>query len=239
MDPNRLEATGGPIAGLVDLLLPRRCAGCGVAGTGWCDECAAEIGGLRRVRRPLLDTGPPVYALGRYRAAARRAVLAYKEGGRRDLVVPLGERIADGLRVLAVEHGGAITTGRTCHLVPAPSRRSAARRRGGSHMARIGAHAAGVRSGAGSDTRSADCLALRRGVRDSVGLNPGERLRNLAGHLVLRTDEILPPRSLVVVIDDVLTTGATAAGCVRLLDEAGHHVAAVLVLTATSPPAGR
>ncbi len=73
------------ISGLADLLLPLHCVGCDVAGTAWCPRCAGRLGGMRRVDRPLFGNSPPVFALGRYRGVARRAVLAYKEDGQRAL----------------------------------------------------------------------------------------------------------------------------------------------------------
>lgn len=229
------------LAGVTDLLLPWRCAGCRAPGDGWCAACAAEIGGIRRVRRPLLDPEVPVYALGRYRGSARRTVLAYKEDGRRDLAGPLGARIADGLRAVALEHPGALPAGGSCVLVPAPSRRAASRRRGGAHMARVARRAVRHRPEAAAGeaerlVRFADCLALRRGVRDSVGLDAVSREQNLAGRLLVRAGDLPSPRAPVVLVDDVLTTGATLASCTRVLRAAGHRVVAAVVLTATATP---
>lgn len=103
-------------------------------------------------------------------------------------------------------------------------------------MARVGRHAARAHSDVGPGVQLVDCLAMRRGVRDSVGLAPLERQQNLAGQLHVRSGGMPTPRARVVVIDDVLTTGATLAACVRALESAGHQVAAALVLTATATP---
>jgi predicted amidophosphoribosyltransferase len=217
------------VHGLVDLLFPLCCAGCGVPGVGWCPECAGQLGGLRRLRRPLLVHGPPAYALGHYHGAARKAVVAYKESGRRDMAEPFGRLLATGVRSTV----GSEDLRQPTWLVPAPSRAIASRRRGGPHMRRVAMHAAAALSESGWTVSVADCLAMVSGVRDSTGLTPAQRVRNLARGLSVR-HRLLPPRDgRVVLIDDVITTGATVAGCVRELDGAGVRVAVAMGLTAT------
>lgn len=76
-------------------------------------------------------------------------------------------------------------------------------------------------------------LRLWRGVQDSVGLSPGERRHNLRGRVSLRPGALArapwDPKCEVVVVDDVLTTGATATETVRVLMEAGLPVVAFFV----------
>ncbi|MFC7341496.1 ComF family protein [Saccharopolyspora griseoalba] len=215
------------ISGLVDLVLPQQCAGCGREGTSWCRECAGGLGGLHRVHRPLLADAPPAYALGAYRGPARRAVLAYKEAGRRDLAGPLAGQLRTALRALAEVGSGE------WWLVPAPSRAITSRRRGGAHMTRIASRVAGA-PGADPRARVADCLLLARWTADSAGLAPQQRLDNLAGRVLLRPGRLPPPGARIAVLDDVVTTGATAASSAAVLAEAGLPVALVLALTATA-----
>ena len=218
------------LSGLADLLLPQHCAGCDVAGTAWCPACAGRLGGFRRVHRPLLGDSPPVFALGRYRGAARRAVLAYKESGQRALAAPLAAQLATALRSITAEE----SLEREWWLVPAPSRAVASRRRGGAHMARIARSAAVALSGSGFPARVADCLLTGPGAADSAGLTPQQRLDNLAGRVVVRSGRLPPEGAQIAVLDDVVTTGATAASAVSALVRAGRPVAAVLALTATA-----
>ncbi|MFJ7212486.1 ComF family protein [Amycolatopsis sp. NPDC098790] len=166
-----------------------------------------------------------VFALSRYRGVGRRLLIAFKERGRRDLAASLGLALARALVVLPVR-GSALC------LVPAPSRRSAARLRGGPHVELLAAAAASVLAGWGFEVAVAPAVELAGGARDAVGLDRAARVANLAGRLRFREAGRPPPGMPVVVLDDVITTGATAAACVRALRAEGVEVAAVLTLLA-------
>jgi predicted amidophosphoribosyltransferase len=107
-------------------------------------------------------------------------------------------------------------------IVPAPTRRSAARRRGGDQVTRI----ARVATAALDGVHVVQALRLRALVRDSVGLSGADRQRNIAG----RVKPIKALTGVVLVVDDIVTTGATAAESVRVLDIGGAHVAGVLAI---------
>ena len=70
-------------------------------------------------------------------------------------------------------------------------------------------------------------LRMKALARDSVGLTTSARERNVAGRVLLCNKL---PRTEVVVVDDVVTTGATARESVRVLRSAGTRVAAVLTI---------
>lgn len=211
---------------LLDLLIPARCAGCGARGAPCCARCAGVWGAVSEVVRVPVAGVVRVFALARYRGLARRLLIAYKERGRRDLAAPLGRALAAALVVLPLAASRAIC------LVPAPSRRSAARVRGGPHVERLANAAAGVLAARGFEVSVAPALVLTGGARDAVGLDRAERVANLAGRLRFREAGRPPPGVPVVVLDDVITTGATAAACVRALEGEGIEVAAVLTLLA-------
>jgi predicted amidophosphoribosyltransferase len=210
---------------MLDLILPLECGGCGAPATRWCDACAKELtvaADQPHVVNPRIDPQVPVFALGRYAGARRQAILAMKERGRGDLVAPLARALATGVHRLLV--WGMVETPLT--IVPAPTRRWAARRRGGDPVARVATKAV-----AGHPEISVvRALRMRALARDSVGLTTSARERNVAGRVLLSG---APGRLLgaeVVLVDDIVTTGATARESVRVLQAAGARVAAVLAV---------
>lgn len=209
-------------AGMLDLILPLECGGCGAASTRWCAMCAAQLSvgdDEPHLVTPRTDPGVPVFALGRHAGVRRRAIVRAKEHGRSDLIVPLAGALSAGLQHLLT--WGVVGTPVT--LVPAPTRFIAARRRGGDPVRRIATAAVAGLPGVGV----VPALRLRPWVRDSVGLSGAARQRNIAGRVRL----IRPVAGEVVLVDDIVTTGATAAESVRMLTTSGADVAAVLAIS--------
>ena len=160
----------------------------------------------------------PVFSLGRYAGARREAVVALKEHGRVDLIEPLAASLAAGLdRLLTWGIVGVPLT-----VVPAPTRRWAARRRGGDPVTRVALTATAGRR----DVTVVQALRTKALVADSVGLSSADRQRNIAGRVRI----MRPVHGEVVVVDDIVTTGATACESVRVLHTAGATVVAVLAL---------
>jgi predicted amidophosphoribosyltransferase len=216
----------GVLTGLLDLVLPPRCAGCGAA-EACCAQCLGVFGTPQRVR----GINPATYALAEYQDAPRELVLAFKERGRVDLAERLGTllgRALPGIRQARPDSGG------TWWLVPAPSRRAASRRRGGAHILRLARVAARVLAADGTPVAVAPALTLAAGTHDSIGLDAAARRANLAGRVQLSSGGLPPPGTPVVLLDDVVTTGATAAACSRVLRTAGIRVTAVLALTSAA-----
>lgn len=127
---------------------------------------------------------------------------------------------------------GSVPAHRKICLVPAPSRPSASRVRGGPHVELLAVAAAKVLATRGFEVAVAPALELAGSARDAVGLGHAQRAANLAGRLRFREAGRPPPGFPVVVLDDVVTTGATAAACVHALAAEGIAVAAVLTLLA-------
>ena len=207
---------------MLDLVLPLECGGCGAEATRWCDNCAASLqphADAPALITPRVDPGVPVFALGRYAGPRRNAIVELKEHGRTDLIAPLAHALA--VRIHHLLTWGMLETPLT--VVPAPTRRSAARRRGGDPVARLAETATAAHPGIAVLT----ALRMRSGVRDSVGLDSAARERNVAGRV--RVAKNLPGTELLVV-DDIVTTGATAAESVRVLQSAGARVGGVLAI---------
>lgn len=106
------------------------------------------------------------------------------------------------------------------------------RRLRGIHLARELARALGRTLGLEHDAR---LLRQLRPSQPQFGLPAAQRFRNVEGLFAVRADAALHGRSLLLV-DDVMTTGATASECARVLRRAGAKVVHVAVLARTEPP---
>lgn len=220
-DRRRFVGPVGHTRDVLDLVLPLQCGGCGAPSTRWCHACAVALQVATdepHLITPRIDPGVPVFALGRYAGPRRQAVVALKEHGRRDLVAPLARALGLGIHRLA--RWGIV--GLPLTVVPAPTRRWAARRRGGDPVARIAATA----TAAHPHVAVVRALRTTGAARDSVGLSTSARERNIAG----RVRPFARPEGEVLVVDDVVTTGATAREAVRTLLAVGVEVTAVLAL---------
>ncbi|MGW9350057.1 Predicted amidophosphoribosyltransferases [Nocardiopsis flavescens] len=203
---------------LLDLLLPRSCPGCSGPAGGAAPLCRACRDALvRRPHRCAPRRGcPPVWAAGPYAGLHRRLLLAYKEGD--DALAPVwGER-------LAAVCGASGLVGADTLLVPVPGR-------GPPHdprapVARVAAAACAERGGGAP----LPLLRHRGRVRRQAGLGRRERLANRAG--AFRCDPVpeWAAGRRAVVVDDVVTTGATLADAARALRAAGLRVAGAVVL---------
>lgn len=207
------------LADLLDLVLPRRCAGCSAPGRVLCSACTADLRWPRRHRPTPCPAGlPPLVTAGSYDGVVRAALLAHKERGRLGLVRPLGAALAAAVRELDPP--------RDVVLVPVPSAPAAVRARGQDHARRLAAAAA--RAVPGATARS--LLVPARAVADQSGLTTAGRAANLRGALRARR----PLHGLtVVVVDDVVTTGATLVEAARALRAGGAEVRGCAVVAAT------
>jgi predicted amidophosphoribosyltransferase len=229
--PTVLRPLRSALAGLLDLALPSECAGCGHAGGLLCVGCRAALSGPARPARP--EPSPPglplPWAVAEYAGIARAALLAHKEQGRLALAGPLGAALARSVRAGAGGGTGPLL------LVPAPSRRAAVRARGHDPTLRLARAAAASLRRQGCDVGVAAALRLRAGVADQAGLSAVERTANLDGALwVPRRVVPLVAGRRVLVVDDVVTTGATIREAARALSAAGASVPAAAVVAATA-----
>ncbi|GAA4570670.1 ComF family protein [Planotetraspora kaengkrachanensis] len=231
------------LAALLDLILPARCAGCGAAGSMACRSCAAELVRAPAARPP--SPAPPglpeCWSATGYDGAARRMVLAYKERGRTALAPVLGASLA-AVAVAALEAVGGRRV--PLVLVPVPSARAASRRRGHDPVRALASAAAVRLHELGLHATSAPVLRQGRRVADQAGLGSAERARNLSGaYGVVDGGPDLVGHARVVLVDDVVTTGATLAEAARALGAAGIPAALAITVAATprraSPRAAR
>ncbi|MFW5420253.1 ComF family protein [Nocardiopsis sp. CNT-189] len=210
-------------AALTALLLGECCAGCGAPGGRVCAECADALA-PRPHRCAAREGCPPAWAAGRYTGADRALLLAYKHRRIRSLAGPLAARLARAARAAAPRAGPLL-------LVPVPARPRGVRRRGYDPVALLARRAAELLDAPARPVRAVPALRQARAVADQVGLGRAERYGNLRGALAARPGRLARAGGRrVLLVDDVLTTGATLAEAARALRAAGAavHGAAVL-----------
>lgn len=180
-----------------------------------CAACQAQLGGppLPVARRLAL---PVTFAAGPYGQPRAGMIVHAKERGAWLLVNELGRELARAVAavLLATKEVSPVA------LVPVPSAASAVRKRGLDVVTRCASQAVRRLRAADIAVHVAPCLRQRVGVRDQAGLGAAARLTNMSGAITV----VRPPVSPCVVVDDVVTTGASLVAAVSVLRAAGVRV---------------
>ncbi|MDQ0144926.1 MULTISPECIES: ComF family protein [Pseudarthrobacter] len=235
----------GAAADLLALAVPVDCVCCGAEDRTLCASCASRI--RRLARSPfraesgapaLVDVDGtimlPVVAAGVYRDELAQGLLSFKRHGQHQLRRSLGRALAAAVRAAARDGSGVL-------LVPVPTGTAAYLNRGFSPVHLLLKEAARQLPG----LNVADVLAKKPGpglllpgrMGGQKGLGRGARAQRVRGSMRVRPGN----RQKVlgrpcIIIDDVLTTGATIGEAARALHVAGAQVRGAVVLAATRPP---
>lgn len=222
----------GAVAEAATALLPAACVGCasreGPLCPG-CAECLAVALLHPRVVDDLADLDvlaprlpAPVMAAGRYSGIVAAVVLAAKTAHGLPLLARLAPAMA---RVLRAVPDGVV-------LVPVPASAPSLRRRGFAPVAEL------LRLAAGTHVVVPVLRAARRPLHGAQkSRDRRARAAAVRGNFVV-LDAAPVPGTPVLIVDDVLTSGATMAECARVLRAAGYAVLGAAVLAHVPDPSG-
>jgi predicted amidophosphoribosyltransferase len=168
-----------------------------------------------------------VWAVADYEGPVREAVVAFKDHGRWALRAALGAALAVSVAAAAAD----LPDPSTLTLVPAPGSPGSARARDGDHVLELCHVAARRLRRVGVGVRVARVLVGVRRRHDQVGLGRAARADNLRGSIAPTAAATGLPG--VLLIDDVVTSGATLAECARALRTVGVEPFGACVVAAT------
>lgn len=215
------------LARLINLVVPSTCAGCGLPGDLLCATCRAALRPGEGV--PCATCAHPwpvavrscpecpprvavVRSLCRYDSTARAVISALKDDGRPALAPILGEMMA---RVISAPPPGTL-------LIPVPLTPRRQRQRGFNQAALL-AHELAGRWGrhARPLIRRVRETGVQRGASRTTRIRQVRRAFEMASSTRPTT---------AVLVDDVLTTGATLTACARVLHHAGTQAVGAVVV---------
>ena len=248
------EALAVSFAELLALISPVDCVCCGAEDSSLCGGCERAI--LRLTRAPFRAEGQapalmdvdgsvilPVVAAAVYREEMAQAVLSFKRHGQHQLENALAKGLGRAIRA-------SLGNCANVRLVPVPSSAAAYRKRGFSpiHLLLHNLWLHGELGGfvVVDALRKSGGISGRSGFPAAPGMMPhsgqkglgrGQRARRVRGSMVSRTfRRRLIRGQTCIIVDDVLTTGATLAEAARAVHAAGGIVVGAVVLSATRAP---
>lgn len=211
----------GLLETLLELVAPSECAACDASSSndlGLCPACAGSL--VVADPRPLRILDVPVVAPLAYAGATAEAIRRLKYGDRPDLARPL-----TNLVVRALHTATPVLLDSTVAFVPVPLHPRRLAERGYNQSALVARRLARA-------CRAHFCPMLLVRTRDTskqATLGAAARAANVAGAFAVRAALARRGRR-VILVDDVVTTGATVRDCLTALREAGEHPVAVVAV---------
>jgi predicted amidophosphoribosyltransferase len=217
------------MSSLSEILFPSRCIGCSKLGISICSDCRRDWH-LHIYKREISVLGStyPVLSAVQYSPIASRVLLSAKESqiAAADLLVTKG--LKHSLQFFINRFG-------TGTLISVPSRKSAVRKRGRDFLKTL-------TTDIGLDLKipTASALSHHRKVRDQSQLNIAQRSQNISGAFAVspQFSALISPGNIapkLIVIDDLITTGATLTEAIRALRTAGFTVLGAVTSCTAKP----
>ncbi|GAA3582453.1 ComF family protein [Klugiella xanthotipulae] len=221
------------------LCVPTHCVLCAAPDRSLCRGCATVLHPRPTAQRlaPLVRQGPaagppaplpPVFSACPYTDAVRGVIVAVKERGRSDAIPALARLLAEGILASDALACGARESRPSLPLVvPLPSTRASERARGFRHMECAARGAIRVLRQRGGYRLSLRPWLCSRPRRDQVGLGRDARIRNVT-HTMSASPRVRGCR--VLLVDDLITTGASVREACRALHAAGAQVVGIVTI---------
>ena len=207
------------IRALQEIIFPSRCLGCGQLGLEICSLCRKNW--HPHIYRQWSQHLPtyPIYSAVTYSPTAGKVLLAAKENNLAIADQLIYKALSHSLTFSLRENGGDF-------LISIPSRKSVARKRGRQFIATLASQLS-----AETGLPAYENLEHTRRVRDQSSLDAKSRFHNLDGSM--KSLNFLSGKAIV--IDDLVTTGATLQEAVRALRDRGIEVAAAVTACVAEP----
>lgn len=223
---------------LLDFLFPKRCAGCGRAGTYFCSMCIlssklhfwqvcpvcerASLDGVTHIRCVQKDLPDGLTAIWEYSGAPRKLISKLKYKFVKESAVTLASSAAGFLKNMARNRPETPKwSDSKLAIVPVPLHWTRKNWRGFNHTEEIAKILAGMMG-----WKVAPVLKRTKSTKPQVGLKEKERIKNVQGIFTINkhargTFATRDTRGTLVLFDDVWTTGATMKEAAKVLKKAG------------------
>jgi predicted amidophosphoribosyltransferase len=208
---------------LQQLIYPASCLVCQEPNHLICPSCIStwqqpiKTGQIKKI---------PIYFSAYYSAESAKIILSAKENGNTIARQLLANAISNAIeRVISdfkLQESITLTT--------IPSRKSAIRKRGRDHINQLAAEVISLVKIDGIEISNLNILQLNKSIEDQSKLNKGERAANLSGAYLAISPET-PPKNLII-IDDLITTGASVQEAVRALSVINLRPVAIMTACA-------
>ncbi|MBQ3432799.1 ComF family protein, partial [Candidatus Saccharibacteria bacterium] len=215
--------------GLLGLIMPHSCRGCGQIGYALCNRCKNHIISQHQAICPLCKSSttnghcancnnlPPAFIIGERSGLLGNIVHDYKYHSIRALATPLAELM----------HEFIPPSINPSVIVPLPTIDRHIRTRGFDHTKLIAKHLAKLR-GPHCKMQS---LLIRSSNTTQVGTDRATRVSQASNAYAIAPNAIIAPNTTYILLDDVWTTGASMQACVKKLRQAGAHEIAIALLS--------